>query len=190
MTLRVVRRECPDGGRLGGGLHPVLNRIYASRGIRCAADLDISLDRLIPVGTLEGVPAAVDVLLQHRERGRILIIGDFDADGATSTALMLRALSAWGFTAVDFLVPNRFEFGYGLTPEIVALAATRSPTLIVTVDNGISSIAGVTAARALGIDVLITDHHLPGAQLPDAHVVDASGGVQARRIWRSRSRRA
>ena len=171
MTLRVVRRECPDGGRLGGGLHPVLNRIYASRGIRCAADLDISLDRLIPVGTLEGVPAAVDVLLQHRERGRILIIGDFDADGATSTALMLRALSAWGFTAVDFLVPNRFEFGYGLTPEIVALAATRSPTLIVTVDNGISSIAGVTAARALGIDVLITDHHLPGAQLPDANVV-------------------
>ena len=171
MTLRVVRRECPDGGRLGGGLHPVLNRIYASRGIRCAADLDISLDRLIPVGTLEGVPAAVDVLLQHRERGRILIIGDFDADGATSTALMLRALSAWGFTAVDFLVPNRFEFGYGLTPEIVALAATRSPTLIVTVDNGISSIAGVTAARALGIDVLITDHHVPGAQLPDANVV-------------------
>ena len=171
MTLRIVRRECPDGGRLGGGLHPVLNRIYASRGIRCAADLDISLERLIPVGTLEGVPAAVDVLLQHRERGRILIIGDFDADGATSTALMLRALRAWGFTAVDFLVPNRFEFGYGLTPEIVALAATRSPTLIVTVDNGISSIAGVTAARALGIDVLITDHHLPGAQLPEANVV-------------------
>ena len=90
------------------------------------------------------------------------MIGDFDADGATSTALMVRALRGLGFAAVDFLVPNRFQFGYGLTPEIVALAAQREPTLIVTVDNGISSNAGVAAARAHGIDVLITDHHLPG----------------------------
>jgi single-stranded-DNA-specific exonuclease len=98
------------------------------------------------------------------------VIGDFDADGATSTALVVRALRAWGFASVDFLVPNRFEFGYGLTPEIVAIAAARSPTLIVTVDNGISSVAGVAEARGRGIEVLITDHHLPGAEVPAANV--------------------
>ena len=172
MTLRVVRRTCgPAGLHLGGDLHPVLERIYAARGVRSPTDLDFSLQRLLPVGTLEGVDAAVDLLLQHRSGGRVLVIGDFDADGATSTALMLRALRAWGFAAVDFLVPNRFEFGYGLTPEIVALAATRTPTLIVTVDNGISSNAGVADARARGIDVLVTDHHLPGLELPAANVV-------------------
>jgi single-stranded-DNA-specific exonuclease len=172
MSLRVVRRTCsPDGPLLGGDLHPVLQRIYAARGVRSPTDLDFSLQRLLPVGTLEGVEPAVELLLQHRSAGRVLVIGDFDADGATSTALVLRALRAWGFAAVDFLVPNRFEFGYGLTPEIVALAATRTPTLIVTVDNGISSNAGVADARARGIDVLITDHHLPGLQLPAANVV-------------------
>jgi single-stranded-DNA-specific exonuclease len=120
---------------------------------------------------LEGISAAVDLLLEHRVAGRVLVVGDFDADGATSTALMMRALGAWGFASVDFLVPNRFEFGYGLTPEIVALAATRSPTLIVTVDNGISSIAGVAEARSRGIAVLITDHHLPGESTPAANVI-------------------
>src|SRR4029453_8877020 len=123
---------------------------------------------LLPVSSLDGVEAATELLLRQRVSGRILIIGDFDADGATSTALMMRSLKAWGFASVDFLVPNRFEFGYGLTPEIVALAASRQPTLIVTVDNGISSLPGVTAARALGVDVLVTDHHLPGPSLPDA----------------------
>ena len=103
--------------------------------------------------------------MRHRS-GRVTIIGDFDADGATSSALMVRALRGFGFADVDFLVPNRFEFGYGLTPEIVALSAQRAPSLIVTVDNGVSSNAGVAAARARGIDVLITDHHLPGPQLP------------------------
>jgi single-stranded-DNA-specific exonuclease len=171
-ALRVVRRlaELNCGG-LGNDLHPVLQRIYTARGIRSALDLDVSLERLLPVGTLEGVSAAVDLLLEHRASGRVLVVGDFDADGATSTALMLRALGAWGFASVDFLVPNRFEFGYGLTPGIVSLATSRSPTLIVTVDNGISSIAGVAAARALGFAVLITDHHLPGPQLPDANVI-------------------
>ncbi len=101
----------------------------------------------------------------------MLVIGDFDADGATSTALVVRALRAMRFAQVDFLVPNRFRFGYGLTPEIVALAATRRPSLIVTVDNGVSSVAGVEAARQLGIPVLVTDHHLPGAALPRAEVI-------------------
>ena len=159
-----------QGAPLGGDLHPVLERVYAARGVRSAADLDTSLARLLPVGTLEGIAAAVDLLLQHRTAGRVLIIGDFDADGATSSALMVRALRSFGF-AVGFLVPNRFQFGYGLTPGIVSLAAARAPTLIVTVDNGVSSHAGVAAARAHGIDVLITDHHLPGALLPDANVI-------------------
>jgi single-stranded-DNA-specific exonuclease len=172
LNLRIVRREfrTQDCTALSSELHPVLRRIYVTRGVRTSADLDISLERLLPVGTLEGVTAAVDLLLQHRT-GRVLIVGDFDADGATSTALMVRALQAWGFASVDFLVPNRFEFGYGLTPEIVTLAVTRSPTLIVTVDNGISSIAGVAHARAQGIDVLITDHHLAGVGLPNANVI-------------------
>jgi single-stranded-DNA-specific exonuclease len=167
-----VRRACAASGLLiPEGLHPVLGRIYAARGVRSPAELDTSLGRLLPIGTLEGVAAAVELLLEHRSAGRVLVVGDFDADGATSSALVVRALKAGGFAAVDFLVPNRFHFGYGLTPEIVALAAQRAPTLIVTVDNGISSNAGVAAARAAGIDVLITDHHLPGAQLPDANAI-------------------
>lgn len=174
MNLRVVRRVCraEDAAELAGsGLHPVLRRIYLGRGVRTADDLDLSLDRLLPVSTLESIAAAVDLLLEHRGKGRVLVIGDFDADGATSTALVVRALSAWGFASVDFLVPNRFEFGYGLTPEIVRLASGRSPSLIITVDNGISSGAGVAEARALGIDVLITDHHLPGGDHPAANVI-------------------
>jgi single-stranded-DNA-specific exonuclease len=171
VNLRIVRRTLAAPGLLPPELHPVLGRVYAARGVRSAAELDTSLERLAPVGTLEGVGAAVDLLLAHRTTGRVVVIGDFDADGATSSALVVRALKACAFQAVDFLVPNRFEFGYGLTPEIVALAARRSPSLIVTVDNGISSNAGAAAARARGIDVLITDHHLPGVQLPQANVI-------------------
>jgi single-stranded-DNA-specific exonuclease len=171
MSLQVIRRVALHSADLRAPMHPVLQRAYAARGVRSATDLDVSLARLLPVGTLAGVPEAVTLLLAHRASGRVLVIGDFDADGATSTALMVRAMRAWGFAAVDFLVPNRFEFGYGLTAEIVALARTRAPTLIVTVDNGISSLAGVAAARAALIDVLITDHHLPGAALPDANVI-------------------
>jgi single-stranded-DNA-specific exonuclease len=171
VILRVVRRNpAAAPGTLGAQLHPVLDRIYAARGVRSAAELDHSLERLLPVGTLEGIGAAVELLISHRA-GRVLVIGDFDADGATSSALMVRALRAMGFADVNFLVPNRFAFGYGLTPEIVALAAQREPTLIVTVDNGVSSHGGVAAARALGIEVLITDHHLPGSHLPHANVI-------------------
>lgn len=173
MKLTVVRRA-PSSAALQRLAHlpPVLARAYAARGIEDPAQLSISLDRLLPVGTLEGIEAAVQLLLQHRERrSRILVVGDFDADGATSSALIVRALRAWGYPEVDFLVPNRFEFGYGLTPEIVAIAAEREPALIITVDNGISSLAGVSAARELGIDVLVTDHHLAGQDLPMANVI-------------------
>ena len=171
MTLRIVRREPGEGEvQLGAALHPVLRRVYHARGVRSARELQTDLELLTPVGTLESVQAAAELLLAQRDGGRILVIGDFDADGATSTALMLRALRAWGFSA-DFLVPNRFEFGYGLTPQIVRVAAQRKPTLIVTVDNGIASLAGVAEARAHGIEVLITDHHLPGEALPEARVI-------------------
>jgi single-stranded-DNA-specific exonuclease len=122
------------------------------------------------VGSLENIDAAVDLLMQMREQ-RIVIVGDFDVDGATSSALMLRCLRAFGFVDVDYLVPNRFEFGYGLTPEIVDVAVERSPALIVTVDNGISSAEGVRKAKAAGISVLITDHHLPGYEIPEADVI-------------------
>ena len=173
MKLTVVRRA-PSSAALQRLAHlpPVLARAYAARGIEDPAQLSIGLDRLLPVGTLEGIEAAVRLLLQHRERrSRILVVGDFDADGATSSALIVRALRAWGYPEVDFLVPNRFEFGYGLTPEIVAIAAEREPALIITVDNGISSIAGVSSARERGIDVLVTDHHLAGHEVPMANVI-------------------
>jgi single-stranded-DNA-specific exonuclease len=170
MELVIERRAIAGTQVLDSRLHPVLQRAYAARGVRDSQDLALTLDRLVPVSTLDSIGAAVDLILEHRER-RILVVGDFDADGATSTALIVRCLRSWGFANVDFLVPNRFEFGYGLTPEIVGLAALRVPTLIVTVDNGISSIAGVAAAQARGIQVLITDHHLPGAELPAAEVI-------------------
>jgi single-stranded-DNA-specific exonuclease len=170
-VMQIRRRPAASYKDLADDLHPVLRRVYAARGVALDADLDLSLDRLLPIGTLEGVDEASRLLAAHRASGRVLIIGDFDADGATSTALMVRALRAMHFAHVDFLVPNRFQFGYGLTPEILALAANRAPSLIVTVDNGVSSIAGVEAARKLGIPVLVTDHHLPGHALPRAEVI-------------------
>ncbi|HEY2675590.1 MAG TPA: single-stranded-DNA-specific exonuclease RecJ [Steroidobacteraceae bacterium] len=169
-NIEIRRREPGVALGLAAHLHPVLRRIYAARGIGSDSELDLSLERLLPVGTLEGVDAAATLLAAHRA-GRILVVGDFDADGATSTAVVVKALRAMHFAHVEFLVPNRFQFGYGLTPEIVALAAARRPTLIVTVDNGVSSVAGVEAARELGVPVLVTDHHLPGAVLPRAEVI-------------------
>lgn len=172
MRLEVVRRSVPvHASGLQTDLHPVLQRIYAARGVRNDDELLLALRDLLPVTTLSGTQAAAELLCRHRREGAVMIIGDFDADGATSTALFVRALRSWGFAAVDFLVPNRFEFGYGLTPEIVQLAVHRGPSLIVTVDTGIASHAGVAAARAAGIQVLITDHHLPAATLPEADVI-------------------
>jgi single-stranded-DNA-specific exonuclease len=144
---------------------PILRRLYATRGITESEQLDYTLARLAPVGTMSGIDKAVELLLQHREK-RIVVVGDFDADGATSTALVIRCLREFGINDVTSLVPNRFEYGYGLSPEIVRVAAERSPDLLITVDNGVSSLEGVDEAHRLGIKVLITDHHLPGAQLP------------------------
>jgi single-stranded-DNA-specific exonuclease len=171
--LTITRRALSqDPSAFDAAMHPVLQRIYAARGVHAPTQLSASIRGLLPIGTLPSVEAAAQLLWHHRQQGGlVLIIGDFDADGATSTALLVRALRSWGFAAVDFLVPNRFEFGYGLTPEIVAIARQRRPALIVTVDNGVASNAGVAAARAAGIDVLVTDHHLAGAELPPANVI-------------------
>ncbi len=140
------------------------------RGVAGREELDYALGRIAPVSALENVDAAADLVLAKRDE-RIIVVGDFDVDGATSTALVLRCLRDFGFTDVEYLVPNRFEFGYGLSPEIVGVAAERSPGLLITVDNGVSSVDGVAAANGLGIPVLVTDHHLPGDQLPAAAVV-------------------
>ncbi len=146
---------------------PILQRVYSTRGIKRSEQLDYTLPRLTPVSTLSGIDTAVELVVHHRDN-RIIIIGDFDADGATSTALVIRCLREFGWKDVDYLVPNRFEYGYGLSPEIVRVAAARSPDLLITVDNGVSSIDGVNEAKRLGMQVLITDHHLPGADLPAA----------------------
>ena len=171
---RIVRRTVASYAvtTLAESLHPVLRRVYGARGIRAAEDLDLSLERLLPVSTLGGVEAAVDLLLAcHRHASKVMVIGDFDADGATSTALVVRQLRRLGFDEPAFLVPDRFKFGYGLTPEIVRVAAESRPSLIVTVDNGVASLEGVAEAKRNGIPVLVTDHHLPGQVLPEAAAI-------------------
>lgn len=173
MSARTIRRRvAAEGIALPEDLHPLLRRLYAARSVRSAQDLSLGLDRLIPVSQLGGIDAAVELLCRHYASGsRIVVVGDFDADGATSTALVVRQLTQLGFAQVGFIVPNRFEYGYGLTPEIVRLAAAQQPGLIITVDNGISSHAGVLEAGALGIETLVTDHHLPAATLPAATAI-------------------
>lgn len=171
--LKTIKHKAikPEPGLENLGLSPLLQRIYAARGIASAQQLDLSLKHLLPPQFL-GLDAALDLLQQALvQQQRILIVGDFDADGATSSALAVRLLRDFGFESVDFLVPNRFEFGYGLSPEIVDVAAERRPDLLITVDNGISSHSGVAKAKALGIRVLVTDHHLPGATLPNADAI-------------------
>ena len=140
------------------------------RGLTTSNELDYSLAQLAPVSALENIDEAATLVLSKRDE-RITVIGDFDVDGATSTTLVLRCLKEFGFRDVDYLVPNRFEYGYGLTPEIVDVAAERSPGLLITVDNGVSSVEGVARANELGIPVLVTDHHLPGDELPAAAVI-------------------
>ena len=173
MQKLIRRRPAPATQELAGvSLHPLLAQIYSARGIRSARDLDLGLARLHPPAALHNAERAAVLLADAIAAGdRLLVVGDFDADGATSSALAVSCLRAFGAAEVDYLVPNRFEYGYGLTPEIVELAAARRPDLIITVDNGISSIEGVAAARALGIATLITDHHLAGRELPAADVI-------------------
>ncbi|MBV8466627.1 MAG: single-stranded-DNA-specific exonuclease RecJ [Burkholderiales bacterium] len=173
--MNIITRPVPSEAEqalLAAGLHPIEARVYAARGICTADDLNTDLGRLLPASGMKGAArAAVRLADAIAARERILVVADYDADGATACTVAIRGLAAMG-AVVDFIVPNRFEYGYGLTPEIVELAAAKSPQLIVTVDNGIASVAGVERARALGIDVLVTDHHLPGDSLPDALIVN------------------
>ena len=169
---KIIQRDVPDKHSLSDAIHPVLKRVYASRNIQFNDDLDYSLSSLFPYDTLSGINDAV-LLLQEviKKKSRILIVADFDADGATSCALAIRGLTLMGAEDIVYVVPNRFEYGYGLTPEIVDVALEYDPDLLITVDNGISSIEGVKRARKNGVKVLITDHHLPGNELPGADAI-------------------
>lgn len=173
MKRREIRRRTEfPGCRLPESMHPVLRRVYAARGVGTPDELELGLKNLLPVTLLEGIEEAVDLLLGHLERGsRVLIVGDYDADGATSSALILRQLRRLGYQGVGFRVPDRMRHGYGLTAALVAEIGTEPPGLIVTVDNGVAAHGGIEAARQLGIEVLVTDHHLPGPELPRCAVM-------------------
>ncbi|MCP4597682.1 single-stranded-DNA-specific exonuclease RecJ [Neptuniibacter sp.] len=168
--VNISQRQLPDSSLpVFKQSHPILARIYASRGVHDLNAIGRNLNELLPDNGLSGIDQAVDRLVVALEqRQKILIVGDFDCDGATSTALGVLALRMMGAAEVSYLVPNRFEFGYGLSPEIVVEALKQTPDLLITVDNGISSIDGVTAANLANLDVIVTDHHLAGSELPEA----------------------
>ncbi len=171
MILPIVRREV-TGASLSSDLHPVIDRIYRGRNIANLDDLENGLKGLTHFNVLKGMPQAAQILANAVvQNKRIIIVGDFDADGATSTSVCILALRAMGYQNVDFLVPNRFDFGYGLSVPIVDEAAKQGAEVIVTVDNGISCIDGVTHAKSLGMQVVVTDHHLPGDVLPPADAI-------------------
>jgi single-stranded-DNA-specific exonuclease len=172
MPVNITRRSCSNNIRFSTDIHPVLQRIYAARNIKSEAELDYSLQGLLPFNTLSGMDRAVALLANALQQNKkILIVADFDADGATSCVLAMRGLAQVGFRHLNYLVPNRFEFGYGLSPEIVEVATELKPEVIITVDNGISSIEGVALARSRNMEVLITDHHLPGSTIPAANAI-------------------
>jgi len=172
MDKRIVRRKAREDISGLENFHPLLQRIYSARDIQTADDLDRELAGLSSYSDLLQIDRVAERLaVALKEEQRILIVGDFDADGATSTAVAVRALRSFGAEHVDYLVPNRFEYGYGLSPEIVDVAAKNKPDLIITVDNGIASLDGVDRANEHGIDVIVTDHHLPGESLPKAYAI-------------------
>ena len=155
------------------GISSVLNRVYVNRNIQSEDELDYSISKLLPFDKLKGISEAASLISDAiKNESRIIIVGDFDVDGATSTTVAVKALKSMGAKKVDFLVPNRFEYGYGLTPEIVEVAVERfNPDVIITVDNGISSLEGVKTAKAHGLKVIVTDHHLPAKTLPNADAI-------------------
>ncbi|WP_413721406.1 single-stranded-DNA-specific exonuclease RecJ [Sodalis sp. RH24] len=175
MKIKTELRRRPQASAEGlreMDIHPLLRRLYAQRGVKGAGELERGVKGLLAYGQLDGIESAVDLLVRAlADERRLMVVGDFDADGATSTALMVMALRQMGAGHVDFLVPNRFEDGYGLSPEVVVQALARRAEVIITVDNGISSHAGVDLAHQHGIPVLVTDHHLPGDTLPDADAI-------------------
>jgi single-stranded-DNA-specific exonuclease len=172
MHKEIIRREQVNDEHLPDTLHPLVRQIYARRGVTNKEQLELTASHLCAVDSLKGLPEACELLYQALQgQKNITVIGDFDADGATSTALMMEALQMLGSTNHHFLVPNRFKYGYGLTPEIVDIANSQGAQVLVTVDNGISCIAGVKRAKELGLQVVVTDHHLPGAHTPPADAI-------------------
>lgn len=173
VNRQICRRPVPAQlPQLHADLHPVLQRIYACRGITHAVELERGAANLLPFNLLKGIDAAVALLVDAlKSQQHIIIVGDFDADGATSTAVMLSGLKALGFKYLEYLVPNRFEYGYGLTAEMAELAVAQGAELIITVDNGISAVEGVDLAKRAGVKVLVTDHHLAGSELPAADAI-------------------
>ncbi|MGO3739056.1 MAG: single-stranded-DNA-specific exonuclease RecJ [Marinomonas foliarum] len=171
--MRIERRSIPAIAEdLPEDMSLSLRRIFMARGVGTSLELDYRLPNLLRPSSLFDLTIAAKILADAIVAGqKILIVGDFDADGATSTSLGILALEAMGAIAPEYLVPNRFEFGYGLTPEIVEVAQKSSPNVLVTVDNGIASIDGVQAAKAYGMKVVVTDHHLPGDTLPNADAI-------------------
>ncbi|MEO0444374.1 MAG: single-stranded-DNA-specific exonuclease RecJ [Pseudomonadota bacterium] len=168
----ITRRTSLKPTHFSDSISPLLQRIYSARGVTADEQVDYSLSHLHKPDSLKGLPAAVALLVEAvTQQKKVLIVGDFDADGATSCALSVLALRAMGLNQVDYLVPNRFEYGYGLSPEIVELASAQAPDIIMTVDNGIASIEGVERTTVLGIQVIITDHHLPPSTLPVADAI-------------------
>ncbi|MGH1485394.1 MAG: single-stranded-DNA-specific exonuclease RecJ [Cellvibrionaceae bacterium] len=171
----ILQRTAHDGAvkaQFSDNVSSLLQRIYSNRGALSDDDINYRLQNLANPASLKGLPEAVALLVNVIEQQRrVLIVGDFDADGATSCALSILALQAMGLKNVDFLVPNRFEYGYGLTPEIVDVAKQSSPDIIITVDNGIASVDGVAHAKSFGIQVIVTDHHLPAETLPAADAI-------------------
>lgn len=171
MQKQIIRRERSDAPGLKE-IHPILQRIYAARQVESVDHLDRSLEQLLDYQSLRGIREAVSLIAEMlAQQKNILIVGDFDADGATSTTVAVRALKMFGAQNVRYLVPNRFAYGYGLTPELVEVSLQFKPDLIITVDNGIANHAGVSAAKSHGIKVLVTDHHLPSATLPEADAI-------------------
>ena len=169
--MKLIQRE--TRGSIADTENTLLNRVFAKRGINHSDELGCELKQLHSISQLKGIETAIEIIVEaFQTQSNILIVGDFDADGATSTVVALKAFELMGFAGkVDYLVPNRFEYGYGLTPEIVKVAAKYSPNIIITVDNGISSIAGVLQAKSQGYKVIVTDHHLPSKTLPDADAI-------------------
>lgn len=165
----IYERKYNDSNLLGE-IDPLIARILSARGVNNKEEYNYQLRALAPVSSLENLDNAIEIIQKYKDEN-ILIIGDYDVDGATSIALLMRCLGDYGFKKINYIVPNRFDYGYGLTLEVVEQAKTYNPKLLITVDNGISSIEGVDKARQFGIDVLVTDHHLPGPDLPNANVI-------------------
>ncbi len=171
MIRHIIRRPWVDDSHLPASLPPLLKQIYARRGVN-ASEVELALANLLRPSTMKDMGKAAAIVADAIEQQhKILIMGDFDADGATSTAVCILALRMMGATALDYLIPNRFDFGYGLSPQIVEVAQSMQAQCLITVDNGISSIEGVAAAKAAGMTVVVTDHHLAGSELPQADAI-------------------